>query len=180
MSPSVKFTSAALVAALASVGGSFALTLGLGLIACPLCLLQRAFAVAVLGILFLGLATKARDTGLVNLLAFLPAVVGGLIAGWHTVLDVTGRQVCPNGVLGLGTTAQQSLASYVLILAALLPDVMIDVRNRQVSVAAVGWTMVLGAGLAFACIATTPPPEMPVPELRSRVCHPPVSAGTHP
>ncbi len=180
MSPSAKFTTAALAAALASVAGSFSLTLGLGLIACPLCLLQRAFAVAVLGILFLGLVTRARDTGLVNVLAFLPAIVGGLIAGWHTVLDGTGRQVCPNGVLGLGTTAQQSLVSYVSILAVLLPGLMIDVRNRQVPVAAVGWTTLLGAALAFACIVTTPPPEMPVPELRSRVCHPPVSAGVHP
>src|SRR5262245_50022450 len=126
MSASLKFTIAALIAALASVGGSFSLTVRLGLIACPLCLLQRAFAVAVLCILFLGIVTRARDTGLVNLLAFLPALIGGLIAGWHTVLDVTGRQVCPNGVFGLGTTAQQSLASYVLILAALLPSLIMD------------------------------------------------------
>ena len=177
MSPSAKFTTAALMAALASVGGSFALTLGLGLIACPLCLLQRAFAVAVLGILFLGLVTQARHTGLVNLLAFLPTVVGGLIAGWHTFLDMTGRQICPTGVLGLGTTAQQSLASYVLILFALLPGLMIDVRDRRVSVAGVGWTLLLGAGLTVACILTTPPPEMPVPELRSRVCHPPLTSS---
>ncbi|HVK10323.1 MAG TPA: disulfide bond formation protein B [Gemmataceae bacterium] len=178
MTASLKLTTLALVAALASAGGSVSLTIWLGLIACPLCLLQRAFAVAVLGTLILGLATKARDTGLVNLLAFLPAVVGGLIAGWHTVLDVSGVQICPNGVFGLGTTAQQSLASFVLILAALFPGVVIDVRNRSVSVAAVGWTLLLGAALAYTCIATTPPPEMPAPEMRPGVCHPPVPEGS--
>src|SRR5262245_32680081 len=103
MTSSARFTAAALVAAVASVGGSISLTLGLGLIACPLCLYQRAFAVAVLGVLFLGLVTKARDTGFVNLLAFLPAVIGGLIAAWHTALDASGQQVCPHGVFGLGT-----------------------------------------------------------------------------
>jgi disulfide bond formation protein DsbB len=174
MSKSQPFTATALAAAIASVGGSFSLTLGLGLIACPLCLLQRAFAVAVLGILFLGLVTKIRDTGLVNLLAFLPTMIGTLIAAWHTVLDVTGQQICPSGVLGLGTTAQQSLASYVLILAALVPGLWMDLRAGKVSISTVIWTMLLGGALAFACIVTTPPPEMPVTELRSRVCHPPV------
>lgn len=180
MSRSTRFTALAFAAALASVGGSITLTLGLGLIACPLCLYQRAFAVAVLGTLGLGLMTKARDTGLVNLLAFLPTVIGGLIAAWHTVLDLSGQQVCPNGVLGLGTTAQQSLGSYLLILAALLPGLMIDVKAGHVTAAAVGWTTILGGALAVGCIVSAPPPEMPVLDLRSRVCHPPVLAETSP
>ena len=38
----------------ASVAGSLYLSLGLGLIACPLCFYQRTFAFAVLGVLILG------------------------------------------------------------------------------------------------------------------------------
>ncbi len=173
--PSFKFTVLALIAALGSVAGSLYLSLGLGLLACPLCFYQRTFAFAVLGILIVGAFTKARESGFVNLFAFLPTVAGGLIAAWHTYLDMSGRLICPNGLFGIGTTAQQSLASYILILLALLPGLAFDVRDRKPSAGAVAWSVLLGGAFAYGCIVSSPPPTMPKPEIRDRICHPPVT-----
>jgi disulfide bond formation protein DsbB len=170
-------TVAALVAALVSVAGSLYLSLGMGLIACPLCFYQRTFAFAVLGVLILGVFTGARDTGYVNLMAFLPAVAGGVVAAFHTYLDGTGKLVCPKGIFGIGTTAQQSLVSFVLILGCLAPGLVTDVRRRGVSVAAVAGSVLLGGLFAYGCIVSSPAPSMPPAEKRPLICHPPVSAG---
>ena len=171
--PSLVPTIAAFVAATASVAGSLYLTLGLGLIACPLCFYQRTFAFAVLGSLIVGLMSKASETGYVNLFTFLPAVAGGMIAGWHTYLDVSGKLVCPLGLFDFGTTAQQSLASFVLILACLLVGLAGDVKKGRVAQASVGWSILLGAAFAYGCIATSPKPSMPAKEIRPFICHPP-------
>jgi disulfide bond formation protein DsbB len=170
-------TAAALVAAAVSVGGSLYLSLGMGLIACPLCFYQRAFAFAALGALILGVFTRARDTGYVNLMAFLPAVAGGLVAAFHTYLEATGKLVCPKGIAGIGTTPQQSVASFVLILVCLLPGLALDVRRKGLSVASVGWSLLLGGAFAYGCIVSSPPPRMPPPDIRPLTCHPPETAG---
>src|SRR5688572_19436703 len=133
-------TVAALVAALVSVAGSLYLSLGMKLIACPLCFYQRTFAFAVLGVLILGVITRAHEAGYVNLMAFLPAVSGGLVAAFHVYLESTGKLVCPKGIAEIGSTAQQSLASFVLILACLLPGLAMDIRRKGMSVGSVGWS----------------------------------------
>jgi disulfide bond formation protein DsbB len=168
-------TIAALIAAAVSVAGSLYLTLGLGLIACPLCFYQRTFAFAVLGVLVLGVFTRARETPYVNLMALVPTVAGGIVAAFHTYLDMSGKLVCPKGILDIGSTAQQSLASFLLILACLIPGLVFDVRKRGVSVAAVILGVALGAGSAYGCIVSSPAPSMPPPEKRPLMCHPPVS-----
>jgi len=170
-------TMAGLVAALVSVAGSLYLTLGLHLIACPLCFYQRTFAFAVLGVLILGVFTRARETAYVNLMAFLPAVSGGLVAAFHTYIEATGGLVCPKGVAGIGSTAQQSLASFVLILACLLPGLVIDIRRKGLSVAPVGWSLLLGGAFAYGCMMSSPAPTMPPPDKRPLMCHPPESPG---
>lgn len=168
-------TVAALVAAAASVAGSLYLSLGLKLIACPLCFYQRTFAFAVLGVLILGVFTRARETAYVNLMAFLPAVAGGLVAAFHTYLEASGALVCPKGIAGIGSTAQQSLASFILILACLLPGLMIDIRRKGLSIAPVGWSLLLGGVFAGGCIVSAPAPSMPPPDKRPLMCHPPES-----
>jgi disulfide bond formation protein DsbB len=164
---------AALIAAVVSVAGSLYLSLGMGLIACPLCFYQRTFAFAVLGVLCVGVFTRAWQSGFVNLMAFLPAVAGGIVAAFHTYLDGTGRLICPKGILGVGTTAQQSLASFVLIVACLVPGLAQDLRRKAFPAAAVGWTVILGGLFAYGCVVSSPAPSMPPPEKQPFICHPP-------
>ena len=170
-------TVAALVAALVSVAGSLYLSLGMGLIACPLCFYQRTFAFAVLGVLILGVFTRARESGYVNLMAFLPAVAGGLVAAFHTYLEATGKLVCPKGIAGFGSAPQQSLAAYVLILACLVPGLAIDMRRKGMSVAPVGWSLLLGGAFAYGCLVSAPAASMPPAEKRPFMCHPPETSG---
>jgi Disulfide bond formation protein DsbB len=168
-------TMAALVAVAVSVAGSLYLSLGMGLIACPLCFYQRAFAFAVFGVLILGVFTRAWQTGYVNLMAFLPAMAGGVIAAFHTYLDGTGRLICPKGILEIGTTAQQSLASFLLIVACLVPGLGQDLRRKTISAAAVGGSILLGGAFAYGCIVSSPPPRMPPPDIMDKICHPPTA-----
>jgi len=168
-------TVAALIAAAISVAGSLYLSLGMGLIACPLCFYQRTFAFAVLGVLILGVFTRAHETAYVNVMALLPAVAGGLVAAFHTYLDGTGKLICPKGLLRVTTTAQESLLSFALILACLVPGVVADVRRKGLSVAAVVASLLLGGAFAYGCIVSSPAPSPPPPEKRPLICHPPTS-----
>ena len=142
-------TIAATIAAFAAVAGSVYLSMGLGLIACPICLYQRGFAMATFGILVVGLATKARESGYVNLFAFLPTVIGGLVAAVHSFLHLGGAQVCPKGLFGIGHTPEQSVVSYLLIVCCLLPGLAHDVVHQRIKIAHVSWTFLLGAGMAY-------------------------------
>ena len=170
-------TLAALLVTAACVAGSLYLSVGMKLIACPLCFYQRAFAFAALGVLILGVFTRARETGYVNLMAFLPAVAGGLIAAFHTYLEATGKLVCPKGVGGIGSAPQQSLAAFVLILVCLVLGLALDIRRKGLAVAAVGWSLLLGGAFAYGCIVSAPPSRMPPPDLRPYICHPPDNPG---
>src|SRR5712692_3215320 len=109
----------ALLAATVAVAGSLWLSLGMGLIACPLCFYQRTFAMSAFGVLAVGLLGSERR-GLLCLLA-LPLAIGGLaVAGWHVSLEVRGKLECPSGILALGTAPQQSLAAFVFLTVPLL------------------------------------------------------------
>jgi len=165
-------TLAALVAAAASVAGSLYLSLGLGLIACPLCFYQRTFAFAVLGVLLIGVFTRARESNCVNLMALVPTIGGGVVAAFHTYLDMSGKLICPKGLFDVGSTAQQSLASFVLILICLMPALVIDVRKKSVSIGAIAFATILGAASAYGCIVSSPAPSMPPVEKRPLMCYP--------
>ena len=92
----------ALLASAAAVAGTLWLSVGMGLVACPLCFYQRTFAMAALGVLVMGLLVGGRR-GPLSLLA-LPTAVGGLaVAGFHVALEARGTLECPRGVLGLGS-----------------------------------------------------------------------------
>jgi disulfide bond formation protein DsbB len=168
-------TLAALIAAFVSVLGSLYLSLGLGLIACPLCFYQRSFAFAVLGVLILGVCTRARETPYVNLMALLPTLAGGFVAAFHTYLDMSGQLVCPKGLFGIGSTAQQSLASFAIVLVCLVPGLGMDVARKGISMASISWSVLLGGLFAYGCVVSSPAPSMPPVEKRPLMCHPPVS-----
>jgi disulfide bond formation protein DsbB len=144
--------------------------------ACPLCLYQRAFILAVVGVLATGLLTRARNSDLLPGLA-IPAAVGGLgVALFHVYLELIETLECPAGLLGLGTAPQQSLAIFVLLLGALLIPLARRRQEKDFGFAAVSAALVLGAFFALGTIKSAPP--MPPPptqpyEKPLDVCRPP-------
>jgi hypothetical protein len=152
---SPKWALAALLLSLAAVFGSLALSLALGLRACPLCFYQRAFALSVAGALGMGLLLGFGGTGRLGLLA-LPLATGGLgVALFHVWLELNGTLVCPAGLLGIGSAPQQSLAIFVLIFLVLLADALSGPslgKGLRLCIA-----LALGAGIAVASLRANPP-----------------------
>jgi disulfide bond formation protein DsbB len=168
------WTLAALVVAVVGAAGSLWLSIGMGLVACPLCLYQRTFILAVVGILIVGLLAEDRHTDLLNALA-LPAAMGGLgVAVFHEYLELTGKLECPAGILGLGTAPQQSLAIFVALLIVLAGPLLHKRRSRSFAVTATG--LALGVAFAFGTIQSAPPlpspPDQPY-EQPLQMCRPP-------
>jgi disulfide bond formation protein DsbB len=170
----LRWTLAALVVSVVGAAGSLWLSIGMGLKACPLCLYQRTFILAIVGILVVGLFSGARHTGLLNALA-LPAAMGGLgVALFHEFLELTGKLECPAGFLGVGTAPQQSLATFA-VLSSLLAVPLLR-KGRPCSLAATVTGVVLGVLFALATIESAPP--MPAPPDKPyvdplEVCRPP-------
>lgn len=126
----------ALLLALAGSVGSVALSVGLGLKACPLCFYQRTFMFGVLGLLGVARLLGSRvGPGRAALMA-LPLVVGGLgVAVFHVSLELNGTLECPPGILGFGTAPKQSLAAFVLVAAAIVPASFRDAGKLKVPLA---------------------------------------------
>jgi disulfide bond formation protein DsbB len=172
--PILIFGKLALLVATVTVGGSLYLSIGLNLIACPLCLYQRSFAMASFGVLLIGMASRrAKATGVVCLFAFFPALIGTLIAALHCYLEMTGQLICPQGLFGWGTSPQQSLGSLGTLTLLLAFGVMADMYKEFVSPLSMFVTVLFAPFLAFAAIQGAPEPSMPTPEKMARVCHPP-------
>lgn len=155
------------------------MSLGLGLEACPLCFYQRAFVMAVAGLLFVALLTSARTSVLPSLLA-LPAAVAGLgVAVFHVSLEASGKLECPGGVFGWGTAPQQSLAMFVLLVIVLTVAACRGRRVAAVSPAAISAAAVVGLLFAVGAIASAPPlpppPAAPYDEPLT-ICRPPYRA----
>jgi disulfide bond formation protein DsbB len=148
----------------------------MGLKACPLCFYQRTFAMSVLGVLGIGVLTGSRHRNVLNLLA-LPLAVGGFgVAVFHVFLESTGKLECPPGIFGIGTSPQQSLAIYLLLLVLVIVAVVhagtFGEPRLTVSLAAV----VLGVLFAVGAIVSAPP--MPGPPTKAyetplEICRPP-------
>jgi hypothetical protein len=139
-------------------GGSLYLSLGLGLKACPLCFYQRSFAlgaVLVLAMLFVRDGVRSSSFGLVT----LPLALGGLgIAGFHVYLVQTGVLECPPALFGLGDGPMQSLAIFGLLTIGSLGGTLSALRaEHRNAIPAVAAAILLGAGAAWASIASSPP-----------------------
>jgi len=151
------------VLAIAAAGtiGTLVLTWGLDLKACPLCLYQRTFVMAALGVVGVGLLTRLRDSALPIALA-LPAAVGGLgVAAFHEYLEFTGRLECPAGLLGLGSAPQQSLAMFVVLSAIMGVALWRGRRSAETGLPAIIAALLLGIALAAATVKSAPPPCPP-------------------
>ncbi len=150
------------VALLASAGTVF-LSVGMKLTACPLCLYQRAFIFAVLGVLAVGLLVGGGRRGLLGLLA-LPAALGGLtVAGFHVYLEANGTLECPAGVAGLGSAPQQSLAAFVLLVLLLGLEVLAGWSEGGLAPALLG-ALLLGGLFGVGTLLSAPKlPERTTP-----------------
>lgn len=171
-----RWTLAALAAAVAGSVGSVALSVGLGLKACPLCFYQRTFVFSVASVLLIGrlFAPQARPT--LPLLAWPLALAGGLVSLFHVSLEVRGALECPAGVLGLGTAPQQALAMFVVLVGLLSVAVLLGSRHKAFSLGAVATAGVLGVVLAAASIKSSPPMPAPPSAPYSQppdICRPP-------
>lgn len=151
---------AALVAALLTLVGSLYLSMGMGLVACPLCFYQRTFIMAVVGVLGVGWALRLPlPAGSLSLLS-LPLSVAGLgVALVHCALVWTNVLACPVGILGLGTAPLQSLVAYAVVTALLLPGAA---RRGLSALPAVPRILGLAAlGAVFTLFSVLSSPKLP-------------------
>jgi hypothetical protein len=177
----VAWTVLALIAALVTALGSVALSLdipvtisdkpinlGRDLQPCALCYYQRTFAFGTLGVLLIGLFTRARRTGAIGVIA-LPLAIGGLgIAGWHAYLEYTHVLECPKGLQEIGTAPQQSLAAFAVLTLLLLIDTLRNTSGGHFGAFTILLAIVLGGAFAYGCIRTAeklaPPRTTPYDE----------------
>jgi disulfide bond formation protein DsbB len=156
--------------------GSLALSLGLGLKACPLCFYQRTFVMSLVAVLGMGVFTRAARPGHLAVLA-LPLAVAGLgVALFHVTLELRGRLECPAGLFDLGTAPKQSLVVFAALTVILTVDAVRGLYSGTGHWAALGGAVVLGVLLAVAsCIANPPPPAAPARpyEAAPDICRPP-------
>ncbi len=151
-----------LVVALVTTAGSIYLSVGAGLIACPLCFYQRTFAMGVLGVLAVGLPTGAGRAMSLSALTLPLAVAGLAVAGFHVHLEQQGTLECPRGLFGLATAPVQSLICFAVLTALLLAAAVSDRRAGAGFWPACGG-VALGLLFAFLCVRSAPPLP-PAPE----------------
>jgi disulfide bond formation protein DsbB len=169
----------ALGVTLAAAAGSLVLSMGLGLVPCPLCFYQRSFALGLTAVLGLGLLTRLVQAHRLALLA-LPLAVAGLgVAGFHVSLEVRGRLECPAGLLGLGTAPQQSLAMFSLVSVLLLADVLRGLKMGSLGPIGLVLALALGGGMAWASCNSNPPLPLRYDYDRPpNICRPPRPPAT--
>lgn len=148
----MKIAIISLFVAVAGTLGSLFLSLGMGLKACPLCFYQRTFIMAAAAVLGIGLIVD-RARAATHCLLILPLAIGGLgVAAFHEYLVISNVLECPKALLGLGTAPAQSLAVFVVLTAAVLGGACSEGRKQ-----ALGLALVVGAAMAWASIASSPP-----------------------
>jgi hypothetical protein len=173
------WTALALLASAIAVGGSLWLSMGMGMIACPLCFYQRAFAMSVLGILVVGVLARMNAGPYLSLVALAPSTGGLGVAGWHVYLEVTGKLECPPGVFDVGTSPQQSLAVFAVLFVLLSIDIArgccaAGICNKSAAFAGF-MAFILGGLFALGCIRSVTPVPLP-DDLKTgeiKICRPP-------
>lgn len=164
----------AFIAAMVLLAGSLWLSIGMNLKACPFCFYQRTFVMAIVATMLIGLLSGRTVAGATGLLA-LPLAVAALgVAGFHVFLEVSGTLECPDGILGLGSAPQQSLAGLIVLTLLLVADVL----KRGMLMLAKGALLgvVVGGLLAWSAIASSPPlPDAPTEPYATPLdgCRPP-------
>jgi hypothetical protein len=151
----------AMLIALVGVVGSLYLSIGMDLRACPLCFYQRTLVMSVFAVLTLGLLADRSRAGLLFLVC-VPLAIGGLVvAGFHEYLVLSETLECPAGLWGVGSSPAQSLALFVLLTSVILLGARRGRHLTKLGGAGIVGGIVLGAALAYSCIASSPPMSAP-------------------
>jgi disulfide bond formation protein DsbB len=165
--------------ALVALAGSLWLSVGMGLKACPLCFYQRTFVMGVVAVLGIGVLAGQRHRGVLNLLALPLTVAGFGVAAFHVFLELTGKLECPAGVMGIGTSPQQSLAALSVLLVLVVAGVVGSGKVGDFHPLAALAAVVLGVLLAWGSVVSSPPmPAAPTKahETPLDICRPPFRA----
>ena len=152
------WNAAALALVAVAAGGSLYLSLGLGLKACPLCFYQRSFALAAVLVLAMQLGLEGLRSTYACLVS-LPLAASGLgVAAFHVYLVQTGKLECPPALFGWGDGPLQSLAVFAALTSVCLAGAWTTRRAaRRGGLLAAVAAVLIGAGAAWACIASAPP-----------------------
>jgi disulfide bond formation protein DsbB len=148
----------------------------MGLKACPLCFYQRTFVMGVVAVLGIGLLTARQHRGVLNFLALPLAVAGFGVAAFHVFLELTGKLECPAGVMGIGTSPQQSLTVLTVLLVLVALGVVRSGNLGDFSLPAAVAAVGLGLLLAWGSVVSSPPmPPAPTKayETPLDMCRPP-------
>ncbi|MBV8909538.1 MAG: disulfide bond formation protein B [Gammaproteobacteria bacterium] len=179
-SPDLKvlWTRLALFIAVVGVLGSLHLSLAMDppLKACALCYYQRAFIMAVAGVLALGMFLPGVPLAGVTVLALSSAFAGLAMAGYHSWLDISGALECPKGITGVLAAPQEAFIVFLLLVGALLGDLF----HRGVYVMQGFGAMLLGVVFCIACVrsvAKSDPPTAPYKLEAPDICRIPYSAA---
>jgi disulfide bond formation protein DsbB len=165
-----------LLVALVALAGSLWLSVGMGLKACPLCFYQRTFVMGVVAVLGIGVLSGQRHRGVLNLLALPLTVAGFGVAAFHVFLELTGKLDCPAGVMGIGTSPQQSLAALSVLLVLVVVGVVRSGNFGDFHLLAAVAAVVLGLLLGWGSVLSSPPmPPAPTKayETPLDMCRPP-------
>lgn len=158
--------------ALATLGGSLWLSIGMNLKACPLCFYQRTFIMAIVAVMTIASVARLCSGSALSTLV-LPLAFAALgVAGFHVSLELNGTLECPKGLFGIGTAPQQALAALLVLTLLLLIDALrIANAARSALVSAI-----IGGILGYAAVVSSPPlPNAPTEPHAAplEVCRPP-------
>ncbi len=176
------FAATALVVSAVGTAGTLGLSLVLHLRACPLCFYQRTAVMGVLALLLLGLLTDRTRAAWLCLLALPLSAAGLAVAGFHQYLVYNGTLECPAGFFGWGSAPAQSLAMFAVLTLVLLGGAAgrcVGSRCSISAAAALLGALLLGAAMAWGCVASAPPlpkpPDKPYDPVKEPlvVCRPP-------
>lgn len=168
-----------LMGAAAATAYSLYLSLGLGLTPCPGCVLVRAVAIGLTGLLAVG-ALALRNRPAEVCLAALPLTLMGLgVAGyqvWHE-LTIWPRHragwhlACPLGLGGIGTVPQQTFVIFGVTTWLLAAGVVGELRRGKQEPATFVVSVLLGIAGTVAAVGVDPPWASSPPGV-NQVCHP--------
>jgi Disulfide bond formation protein DsbB len=154
--PTTSLAWCALVLALLITGASLWLSLGMHLVACPLCLYQRTFIMGVAAVLLTGLLSGAGQKVSLGLLALPLALAGLVVASFHFYLELSGTLECPQGLFQQGSAPKQSVMVCTMLVFLLLADAVrypAPVVGKLLGIVA---ALVVAGGCAYGLIVSGP------------------------
>ena len=154
--------------------GSVYLSIGLGLKACPLCFYQRSFMMAAAVSLLMSFWLDGVRSTRLCFVALPFAWAGLFVAAFHEYLVLFSKLECPPALFGWGDGPAQSLAVFCVLTAVCLVGAFTNCcTSARQGLPSILVAILVGVGVAWACIASAPPlPATPIsaPSQPCRTC----------